>query len=253
MKKFGVYSVLTVSAFGFLLGLSPLKAHAGLITTDTLTFKNTGGNSLGGYSTYPYYFNIKTAAGTTTTGVPLLCVSFQDTIQPTESWQADVYTVGSTYLNTDTKNSLVPVLNTAQQDADTWIYSQVVSLESANPSVNALSIEEWQWAAWMVGDSQLYNLSTNQLWSQYHLTKQDVTAIDQDVNQAETTGVQQLTSFYAGYELFVPVVSKYDTNPPQSFIGPAPCVTPEPSSFILFGSGLLTAAGALYRRKRRTA
>jgi hypothetical protein len=122
MKKFGVYSVLTVSAFGFLLGLSPLKAHAGLITTDTLTFKNTGGNSLGGYSTYPYYFNIKTAAGTTTTGVPLLCVSFQDTIQPTESWQADVYTVGSTYLNTDTKNSLVPVLNTAQQDADTWIY-----------------------------------------------------------------------------------------------------------------------------------
>jgi len=30
-------------------------------------------------------------------------------------------------------------------------------------------------------------------------------------------------------------------------------VVPEPSSFILFGSGLLTAAGALYRRKRRTA
>jgi len=30
-------------------------------------------------------------------------------------------------------------------------------------------------------------------------------------------------------------------------------VVPEPSTLILFGSGLLTAAGALYRRKRRTA
>jgi hypothetical protein len=61
-------------------------------------------------------------------------------------------------------------------------------------------------------------------------------------------------SFYDGYQLYVPVAGTEwpaGDGLPQTFIGPAP--TPEPSSLVLLGSGLLAAAGALYRRKRRTA
>jgi hypothetical protein len=248
MKKIGVYSVLAVSALGFLLGLSPLKAHATStvkMTFDGSTYNGKGGDSLGGYATYPYYFDIKNAAGTTTQGVPLLCLSFQDTIQTGETWTANLDTIGSTGIS----------LTALQQDEDAWIDSQVISAFNSNPTGNALKIEELQWAAWEVGDS---GLNDSVLETKYHLTTTQVSAIDKDISGAQSfVATNSLTSdpklFYAAYELYVPVPDSqkpWQDGTPQTFMGP---VVPEPSSFILFGSGLLTAAGALYRRKRRTA
>ena len=243
MKKFGVYSVLAVSAFGFLLGMSPLKAHATStvkMTFDGTTYNGKGGDNLGGIATYPYYFTINNSS----TEIPLLCLSFQDSIKTGETWTANLDTIGSTGIS----------LTALQQEEDAWIDSQVIADFSANPTGNALKIEELQWAAWVVGDSALTN---SILQNTYHLTSTQVSAIDSDISGAQSfVATNTLTSdpkFYSAYELYVPVANSqnpWKDGTPQTFMGP---YVPEPSSFILFGSGLLTAAGALYRRKRRTA
>jgi hypothetical protein len=216
---------------------------------DGTTYNGKGGDSLGGIATYPYYFDIKNdATGTKTTGVPLLCLSFQDTITQYETWDATVYT-----LNNDSGYNPGSPGTLTQTDlkADAWIDSQVIQDFKANPTGNATVIEELQWAAWMVGDSSLYNMSKSQLEYQYHLTSGQINTIDGYVTTALGEASTETASFYSGYEIFVPMVGTQSWgNTPQTFMGP---VVPEPSSFILFGSGLLTAAGALYRRKRRTA
>jgi hypothetical protein len=250
MKKFGVYSVLAVSAFSFVSWISPLKAHAGPVT-DTLTFegntyKGKGGNSSGGFETYPYYFKINN----TTTYVPLLCVSFQDRITNGEKWTADVYAIGTTYTIATTPTS-TPGLTPKEQDEDAYLDSLIPSTSSPT------GIEELQWAVWEVGDPSYFTTasdtgSTNPVLKSFGLTNSEITVINSDYEAAVDSVGNEKASFYAGYELFVPVANSWPKGDgtPQSFIGPT--VVPEPSSLVLLGSGLLAAAGALYRRKRRS-
>ena len=228
MKKLGVYSALAVSALCFLSWLSPLKAYASTVklTFDGTTYDGKGGNSLGGFATYPYYFTI----GTASTEVPLLCVSFQDHITQWESWTADVDPIGTTGL----------ALDKAQQEEDAWLDSQL-------SGANQLTTEELQWAAWVVGDS---SLTTWKLENIYGLSGSVVGSIDSDITDAANyVAAHPNASSYAGYQLYVPKSDDDCDYTPQTFIGPAP--TPEPSSLVLLGSGLLAAAGALYRRKKQ--
>lgn len=253
MKKLSVFTVV-VSAFSAVLWFSPLKADAAPVTAnmkfDGTTYNGQGGNSSGGVATYPYYFTINNAK----TEVPLLCVSFQDNIQQGETWTADVYSIGTNYTNIT--NPQVPVLTATEQEEDAYLDSE---LPSANTTqAEQTEAEQLQWAVWMVGDSQLTN---SVLEYQYHLNSTVVGEIDSDVSGAlafvdnSKTDFASDPSFYAKYELYVPVNGSqpWGDGIPQTFIGPNPTVVPEPSSLILFGSGLLSAAGALYRRKRRTA
>jgi hypothetical protein len=185
-----------------------------------------------------------------------LCVSFQDKITTGETWQAYVYTIGS--------SAWAAARTTAEQqedEADAYLDSLILnptssSLYKGGGYTTAEIITDAQWAAWAVGDSQFYTVVKGKdVLNTSALPKNlDDSGINSLFGAAETFVANNTNAtFYSGYELFVPITGKWpngDTTP-QTFIGPT--VVPEPSSLILFGSGLLSAAGALYRRKRRSA
>jgi hypothetical protein len=55
MKKFGLCTILAMSAFCLLTAASPLRAYADSVT---LTLQNVGPNQVDGYYAYPYKFSI---------------------------------------------------------------------------------------------------------------------------------------------------------------------------------------------------
>jgi len=241
MKKIGVFSVLAISSFCVLPWFSPLKASA---STVEMKFDGTGGNSSGGVQTYPYYFTINGKGSE----IPLLCVSYQDNIKQGETWEANIDAIGAD-----------PSLTLTEQEEDAWLDSQILA-----PGASSQTVSDAQWAAWAVGDPSHFinshgNLITSALYS-LGMNSTEVNGINTEFTDAydfvvtDNKTISSDPSFYAGYELYVPIdgTQPRDDGIPQTFVGPAPMV-PEPSSLVLFGSGLLSAAGALYRRKRRTA
>ncbi len=230
MKKFGISSVLAVSAFCCLSWLSPPKAHA---TTVTMDFTGVGGANSGGVYTYPYYFTIDGGSQ-----VSLMCVSYEQEIylsSPNETWTATITPIGTA----------TSTLTSTEEEEDAYLDSVIL-----NPGSSAQTISDAQWAAWEVGDSGLSSSLPSGL---------DDSGIATEYNLAVTfVGGNTLAndaSFYAGYQLYVPISgseSPLTDGTPQTFIGPAPepalQPVPEPKSLLLLGTGLLGLALAMYRK-----
>jgi len=206
--------VSTVLAVSAFCFLSWLSPLKAYADTVTLTLENVGpGNNSGGVYTYPYNFSIDGSSSY----VSLMCFIYYDEIYEGETWTATVVPINS---------------SSSQEDLELAYLFSVAS----NPSTSEPTVADAQWAAWELFDSAL-------------TTAPDQTGVSQELTNA---GNADLSDFYSGYVLYIPDTGWPSTDGvPQSFIGPAP--TPEPSSLILLGSGLLACAGAFYRRKRRTA
>jgi hypothetical protein len=212
MKRFGLRTILAVSAFCFLAWFTPLKAYGDPVT---LTMENVGpGNNSGGVYTYPYNFSVNGS----TTYTPLMCYMYLNEISIGETWTASVVSLSSSSSIAD--QELAYLFSVAN-----------------NPSSSTATASDAQWAAWELFDPGL-------------------TAPDQAGVNAELAAAASFVSnaanknFDAGYQLYIPLPGTQPTGDgvPQSFIGVAP--TPEPSSLILLGSGLLCFAGVLYFKRR---
>lgn len=211
MKQLGVRTIIAITALSFLALATPGRAHA---DTVSLTFENVGpGNNSGGVYTYPYNFSVNGS----TTYTSLMCYAYNDEIYAGESWQATVNPIATT-----------------QEEELAYLYSVASSSTSSAATVSAA-----QWAAWELFDPGLTSAP-------------DQSAVNSELTAAASFISTANASFYDQYQLYIPVAGSQNPvsdGPPQLFIGAA-AVTPEPSSLLLLGSGLLILAGAAFRKRR---
>jgi hypothetical protein len=219
MKKYNAGLVLFAVALCALL-FCPLKGYA---DTVTLTLVSVGGQSSGsssGVYVYPYNFSINGS----TTLTPLMCLSYENEVYIGETWTATV----------------LPVTGTQYVEAD-----YIFSLANA-PGASPTTVAEAQWANWELFDPKDSNLTGN-LPAGYQGDINTILA-----NALAYAQTDPDTSQFANYNIFVPVDGTQPNGDglPQTFFGDPPA--PEPSSYLLFGTGLLGLAAIWYRRRSVT-
>jgi hypothetical protein len=215
MKQFKACTILFIGALCVLLLFNPVNVYADSVT---VALQSTGGVTSGPGYVYPYYFSVDGSSAWT----PLMCISFTNDIGFGEIWTATTQ----------------PIQGNLQYEEAAYIFS----LTNA-PGAAETDIINAQWANWQLfdpGDANLLSQEPSQsdvasLLSQAALFAQD----------------NPNSSLYSSYMVLAPeeVNGSWPAGygEPQFLIG---ATAPEPSSLILFGSGLLALAGFLCRRRR---
>lgn len=204
--------------FAVLVPIICVAVGSAVAKADTLTLNSgTVDPSGGSPEIYPYSFQLSTSSGTST--VSLMCLNYNREITDGESWSIATEGVptGSSAIDQDYR-------------ADAILYSEILRPRTG------VSASEIQYAEWSIFDAS--DVSRNYLF--------DSTARFLASDALKAANNQQLISsgYFSQFTLYIP--SNDTSSGPQEFIGIAP--TPEPSSLMLFGSGLIVMAGMLRRK-----
>lgn len=153
--------------------------------------------------------------------VPALCIDFVDDSDLKDPWSAYVTPVGSSNLS-NTYHS-----NFGQEyEEEAYIYSLITAPGVSGSLRTALQIAGW--------DITSYGITS----SSYTNSIADNTYIDQALANYSNMN-------FSGYE----IISDTQQGCEQEFI--VKVAAPEPGSLLLFGSGLLLAAGFAFARRKR--
>jgi len=226
------------------LSLSLAVLAPRITLADSLTLTGVGGANTDGVYTYPYIFTV-TVGNNTTTGVDLSCLNFNREITFNESWDINAANLSSIASNA-----------TVDGSSDTALREDAYLDSLYDTGFDGASDSEIQFAIWDVLDPS--DMATK---DGFDAISQLLVIDAQNAQAGETNG------FLSQFTLFTPVVpagaapANWNGNgEPQEFLqytpsqtnSAPPAATPEPSSLMLMGTGLLGGVLILRRKLHMT-
>jgi hypothetical protein len=202
---------------------------------DTLTLITAGGETSGGEFVYPYYLT-DSGPGGITPMVAMGCLNVDRDINFGESWQ--VYGVN---VSTVTLSETIDSESGLDILADAYLFNQF-----AGANGNGYLISDIQWAIWSVMDPSAVagNIAFTPNAQSLAATALSVAPI-------------LLSGYFANDNMFVPINGTQTAGygePQILMTDPVPpTATPEPTSLILMGTGMLSAVAIMRRKYRKVA